>query len=345
MTDTTRPRGILLVNLGTPLSCKPEDVKVYLTQFLMDPRVIDLPYWKRLLLVRGIIVPFRHKQSAATYAKVWQREGSPLLVHSQKLTQALQDQLEVSSPGQYKVQLAMRYQEPSIQKAFEALLAADVSSITIVPLFPQYASATTGSIYEECMRILSSWSHMPELRIISSFYNHPLFIRAWAETGRPYLESQTWDQILFSFHGLPEKQLTKQDRHNHCLKAPNCCDRIDQKNQFCYRAQCVATARSIAKELNIAPEQFTIAFQSRLGKGRWLHPYMTQTLADLAAQGKKNILVFSPSFVADCIETIYEIQTELHEEFVAAGGHHLQLVPSLNDSPAWTRALEDLILQ
>ena len=336
--------GILLVNLGTPDSPSIPDVKKYLIEFLTDDRVIDYPWLKRQLLVRGIIVPARVKNSAATYRKIWDEKGSPLKYISEELRDLLQKNLmeEENTQTQYEVVLAMRYQQPNIESALRSLQQKLVDHIIILPLFPQYASATTGSIHQKVMEIVSNWQSIPNLSFVNSYHDNPDFIEALASIGKTY-QPENYDHILFSFHGLPERQLLKADTGNYCLQDKSCCENINDKNRFCYKAQCTGTAKAIAKALNIPKEEYTICFQSRLGKEVWIQPYLNETLERLAKEGKKKILAFSPAFVADCLETIYEIGVECQEDFEHWGGEKVQLVESLNTHPLWVKTLVKII--
>lgn len=329
-----KKKGVLLVNLGTPLSPKHKDVFRYLTEFLTDERVIDYPWLKRQLLVRGIIVPFRYKQSAEQYRYLWTQEGSPLLFHSTQVQKKLQQALG----DDYHVILAMRYQHPSINEGLEKLRKEEVDELIILPLFPQYASATTGSIYQKVMKELQYWQTFPKLVFINHFFDQPAMIEAFAARACQYSPS-SYDHVLFSFHGLPENQLRKAN--DRCLKS-NCCQQLCQKNR-CYKAQCFATAYAIANQLNLKENQYTICFQSRLGKEPWIQPYTSDILHNCAQQGHKRLLVFSPSFVCDCLETTYEISSEYQREFKQMGGEELQLVEGLNDHPLWIDALQQII--
>ena len=329
--------GVLLVNLGTPDSPQPRDVYKYLIQFLTDGRVIDIPALQRNLLVRGIIVPFRYKKSAKSYAEIWEEQGSPLLFHSVSFTSKLRHAMG----EQYHIVLAMRYQNPSIGEGLAELKKANVSKIVVVPLFPQYASATTGSVHQEVMEVVKNWEVIPNMVFVNSYFDHPAFIDAFVEIGLGYNPDGN-DHVLFSFHGLPERQILKADRHNHCLKG-DCCAKVGDINQFCYRAQCFATARAIAGRLNVPEEKYTVCFQSRLGKTPWIRPYSNEVIEELAKNGVKRMLAFSPAFVADCLETIFEIGVEYDQEFRALGGEKLQLVESLNDHPKWVEAMQQII--
>ncbi|TKC04457.1 ferrochelatase [Pedobacter frigoris] len=331
-------KGILLVNLGTPDSPEVGDVRKYLNQFLMDERVIDVNALKRTLLVKGIIVPFRSPKTSKLYKEIWDENGSPLLYFSKIQTALVQEQLG----DDYHVELAMRYQNPSILSALEKMKAGLVESIKVIPMFPQYASASTGSVIQSVMEIVSKWATIPPVTFVNSFHDNELMIETFADNANKY-QPETYDHVLFSFHGLPERQLLKCDHTGHyCLKKDNCCDTMNDTNKFCYSAQGHDTARLIAEKLNIKREDYTVCFQSRLGKEPWVQPYTTDVLKRLATEGKKRLLVFSPAFVADCLETLYEITVEYHEEFKELGGEHVQLVESLNDNPKFITALVDM---
>jgi len=328
--------GILLVNLGTPDSAGTGDVKKYLREFLNDPRVIDVPAWKRWPLVNFIIVPFRAPRSAKLYEKIWSDKGSPLLYYSILQKQLLQQKLG----DEYVVELAMRYQSPSLKDALEIFKKPVYKNIRVIPLFPQYASASTGSVQEMIMDIVGKWEVVPPIEFVNSFHDDTLFIDSWQEVAKKYFD-QSYDHVLFSFHGLPERQILKADCFNHCLK-DGCCDSVTDKNAFCYRAQCFNTARLIAERFHLKSGDYTVCFQSRLGKSPWIKPYSDHVITDLAKQGKKKLLVFSPAFVADCLETIYEIGTEYDELFRHHGGEKVQLIHSLNDHPKWIEALANM---
>ncbi len=333
--------GVLLVNLGTPDSPETPDVRRYLRQFLMDGRVIDYPFIPRWMLVNLIIAPFRSPKSAKIYKELWTEEGSPLKVYGESNERQLQKELGED----YVVKLAMRYQSPSIENGLEELKNAGVNKIIILPFFPQYASATTGSVYEEVNRVVNGWQTIPEIRMINNFYAHPLFIKGFVDNGKKYLEAKKYDHIIFSYHGIPARQIKKGDHTNSTCKLGECCGSITSSNQFCYRAQCFETTRLLAKELGLKPEQYTTCFQSRLGREEWIQPYTEQTVIDLAKSGKKNVLAFSPAFVADCLETTIEVGDEYKELFEENGGEEWDLVESLNDSSNWISLLKDLILK
>lgn len=307
-------KGILLVNLGTPRSYHLKDVYRYLTEFLTDGRVIDFPWLKRQLLVRGLIIPARVRQSALSYRQLWAKtQGSPLLLQGRAVQQALQRALGEG----FKVVLSMRYQFPSLSEGLEELRGAQVEDILILPLFPQYASSTTGSVHQKVMEIVSTWQTIPKLTFINDYFDHPAVIAAFCARGRQYpLES--YDHILFSFHGLPERQIRKGDLQGSCFSS-GCCEHLTCHNRFCYRAQCHAMTRAIAQQLGFERGRYTFCFQSRLGKDPWLRPYVTDVLEECLSKGYKRLLVFCPSFVADCLETLIEIQQDYQQEFKKKG--------------------------
>lgn len=337
--------GVLLVNLGTPKSPSTSDVRVYLNEFLTDPRVIDKPsgWIARQFLVRGIITPFRAPNSAKSYKEIWTERGSPLKFYGEDLCESVQKLLDETSTDTYLVKLAMRYQQPDIESSLSALRAAKVSRIIILPLFPQYASASTGSVQQRVMEIVGKWQVVPDLRFIRDFYDDEGFLNAFAAIGNSH-SPQNYDHILFSFHGLPQRQMQAADDCDYCLKTADCCNKIVSENQFCYSAQCHATAHALAQKLNLPPHKYSISYQSRLGSDPWLLPYTIKTLEELATKGIKKILVFCPAFVADCLETIFEISEEYQIEFKKWGGEKLQLVESLNAHPQWVSAVCRMII-
>lgn len=333
--------GVLIVNLGTPDSPNTPDVRKYLREFLMDGRVIDIPDLPRWLLVNLIIAPFRSPKSAKVYKKLWTAEGSPLKVYGYAVEKMLQEKLG----DDYVVKLAMRYQSPSIEAGLNELQRLGLSKIVVIPLFPQYASATTGSVYEEVMRLLSKWQTMPELRFVNSFLNHPKFIECFVAAGRKEMAKHDYEHFVFSYHGIPERQIRKGDCTKDVCKLGSCCDTLHAMNQQCYRAQCFETTRLLVKQLGIPEGKYTTCFQSRLGRDPWIQPYTEELVKQLPKQGIKNVLAFSPAFVSDCLETTIEVGEEYKELFEENGGQHWQLVESLNDSPIWVEALADLAKQ
>jgi ferrochelatase len=333
-------KAVLLINLGTPDSPSVPDVRKYLTQFLNDPRVIDINPVSRFILVNGIIVPFRAKKSAKLYEQIWTKEGSPLLIHGLNLQKKLQKELG----DEYIVEFGMRYQHPSISAAIERLKKTEISSLTVVPLYPQYATSSTTSSIEATKRALKKWPSAPPVKFIENFFDDKGFINSLVEKAKQY-NLNDYDYFIFSYHGLPERQITKASAEfsDGSCKIGSCCDVITDKNRLCYRANCFATTRALVKELNIAEGKYQSTFQSRLDD-KWLKPYSDKVIEELAKKGHKKILVFSPAFVADCLETIYEIGVEYDEIFKHNGGSKVQLVESLNDSDTWVKALKEIIL-
>ncbi len=330
--------GVLLINLGTPDSPSVPDVRKYLREFLMDERVIDIPWWRRFLLINLLIAPFRAPESAKGYQQLWMPQGSPLKVYGHQLEVLVQAALGT----EFDVKLAMRYQSPSIESVLTQL--KDSSKLIIIPLYPQYASASTGSTLEEVMRVIQRWEVIPEIQCISQFGDDPLFIQSFADIGRKYLAQGNYDHYLFSYHGLPERQILKAAKDNYC-RLGDCCSVYHAKNQYCYRAQCFETTRLLARELGISKENYTICFQSRLGKTPWVKPYTDEVIKQLAGRGIKRMLVFSPAFIADCLETSVEIAIEYQHLFKEPGGQKLQLVESLNTHPTWVECLKQLVLK
>ncbi len=329
--------AVLLINLGTPDSPSVGDVRKYLFQFLNDPRVIDIPWLLRALLVNLIIVPFRAPKSAKIYKELWTKDGSPLLLHGKHVTQKLQEKLAQKAD----VFFAMRYQNPSIDNVLEEIRKKNYSKIIVIPLYPQYASSSTGSTLEKVMQVVSKWWVIPEITLVSQYYDEVGYIDAFAERGKKHMEDR-YEHVLFSYHGLPVRQVDKVYESTPCADH-HCEDHLDEENAFCYKAACYETTRLIAARLNIPKENYTVAFQSRLDK-KWLEPFSDEVVEQLAKKGVKRLLVFSPAFTADCLETTIEIGSEYKEIFEEHGGQHLQLVESLNDHPLWIGTLEKLVL-
>ena len=329
--------GVLLVNLGTPDSSSVGDVRSYLSQFLNDPRVIDIPWLLRKILVNLIIVPFRAPKSARIYKKLWTENGSPLLYNSNKVKALLQKDLG----NDFEVHLAMRYKNPSISDVMETMRKQNYTKIVVLPMFPQYASASTGSALEEVMRVFNTWWVIPEIKLISQYYDHPTLVDALIERAKQY-DLNAYDHILFSYHGLPERQVDKVYDGGLCSDH-DCENGITEENKYCYKATCYATTRSLVERLNIPKEKFTVCFQSRLDK-KWLEPFSDKVVEQCAKKGMKKLLIFSPAFTADCLETIIEIGDEYQEIFHSHGGEKVQLVESLNDHPLWIKCLKELIV-
>jgi ferrochelatase len=332
-------KAVLLINLGTPDAPTPLKVGKYLTQFLNDKRVIDISALGRFILVNLIIVPFRSFRSSKLYRAIWTKEGSPLLLNSI----ALKEKLQQSLGNEYMVELAMRYQQPSIKQVLEKLRARRPSKIILLPLYPQYASSSTGSTMEEALRLISRWEVIPDLESISRFYDHPGFIKACVAQASKH-DIGSYDHVLFSYHGLPERQIRKASAHygGETCRMGNCCNSITKNNQYCYRANAFETTRQLVAALGIPEGKYTTSFQSRLND-KWLKPFSDKVIEELAKKGAKKVLVFSPAFVADCLETIYEIGTEYQEIFTHHGGETVTLVDSLNSDEIWVEAVKDMV--
>lgn len=333
-------KAVLLINLGTPDAPTPAKVGKYLTEFLNDKRVIDISAAGRFILVNLIIVPFRSFKSSKLYQAIWTKEGSPLLLNSIALKEKLQQKLG----SDYVVELAMRYQQPSIKNTLEKLREKRPEKIYVLPLYPQYASSSTGSTLEEVFDQIKKWEVIPEIKSTSKFYDRPEFISALVNQARKY-KIEEYDHILFSYHGLPERQIRKASAHyggNTCQMG-SCCNSITKNNQYCYRANSFETTRQLVKALNIPEGKYTTSFQSRLDD-KWLKPFSDKVVEELAVKGAKKVLVFSPAFVADCLETIYEIGTEYDEIFKHHGGEKITLVDSLNASEEWVDAVKSILL-
>lgn len=331
--------GVLLLNLGTPAAPTTAAVRRYLREFLSDPRVIDVPALARFLLVNGIIAPFRAPRSAKAYASIWTAEGSPLLVHTRALAEALQRRWP-----HLPVEFGMRYGEPGMQGALERLLAQGVERVLAVPLYPQYASSSTGSSVERLYGLAAERWNTPWIEVLPPFFDAPEFLDALVAVAQPHLAEFQPEHVLLSYHGLPERHVKKSAPDGpHCLARPDCCAAICTQNRWCYRAQCFATSRGLIQRLKLDPQRVTTAFQSRLGRDPWIQPFSDQVLLELARSGVKRLLVMCPSFTADCLETLEEIGERARHDFLAAGGTALELVPCLNASPTWVAGLSDLL--
>ena len=315
----------------------------YLREFLSDPRVIDIHPVGRWMLLNLVILPFRPKKSAAAYKEIWQPEGSPLLIHSEALCAGLRERIP-----EHPIELAMRYGNPSIASGLERLRAQSCDRIVVVPLYPHYASSSTGSTVEKVYTEAGKLWNTPFITVVPPFYDHPGFISAFAEVSREGLAELTPDHVLFSFHGVPERQVIASADPKLCVAEPDCCERLVDANRNCYRAQCFVTAKELAAKLGLGSahgldQRWSISFQSRLGRTPWIKPYTDEVIPKLAAGGVRKIAVFCPAFVADCLETIEEIGMRARDDFRAAGGEALELIPSLNSDPAWIAGLETIV--
>ena len=336
MSEQPKKIGYLLINLGTPDSPEVKDVRRYLGEFLMDPHVLDVPWALRALIVNAFILPFRPKDSAEAYSKIWTSEGSPLLVKSQALADKLIERL--GAP----VALSMRYGKPAIADGLQVLHDSGVTQVCIVPLYPHYADSTITTSVNAAME------HMPagmQGNVITPFYQAPEHTKAWGENIRKHLPER-WDHLLFSYHGLPERHLTKADpTDQHCLKQSDCCNVDSVAHKTCYRHQVMVTSQEIARYLDIEEGRHSVSFQSRLGRIPWLTPYTDQVLEQMPSQGIKHVAVACPAFVVDNLETLEEIGMQGEETFLEAGGESFTLIPCINDDDLWVEGLTALCLQ
>lgn len=338
MTAPKSKKGIILINLGSPDSTDEKDLKKYLDQFLMDERVIDKPWLLRALLVKGIIVPFRASKSAEAYKKIWTEEGSPLIVFTRRLQEALQQRIEEP------VEIAMRYGNPTAEEAYSSLLkkVPDLDEVIILPLYPHYAMSSYETAVEEMREVHQQKNYRFKLSFVPPFYNDREYLHALSENIRTYLNSD-FDHILFSYHGVPGRHIRKSDiTGNHCLVTENCCETDSPAHAFCYRHQVKATTRLVCEELGIPSDKYSISFQSRLGKG-WLTPFTDFRLAEMPKEGIKNLLILCPAFVSDCLETLEEIAMRGKEIFMEAGGESFTMIPCLNTNPLWIDAVEGMV--
>jgi ferrochelatase len=329
--------GVLLVNLGSPDSPSVSDVRRYLREFLMDSRVLDAPWPIRFFVVYGVILPFRPKRSAHAYQSIWTQEGSPLIAISKNVQVELQHRVPMP------VELAMRYQNPSIPTAVERLRAGGVDEVLLIPLFPHYAMSSYETAVERVKAVVAERAPGMQLRVQPPYYAADDYIAAIVASAGPWLQ-RDFDLLLFSFHGIPERHLRKSDpTRAHCLQAADCCNTASPAHESCYRHQCLATVRAFARKANLPANKYAVSFQSRLGRDPWLKPYTEFELARLAKAGVRKILVICPSFVSDCLETREEIGMRGKETFLQAGGEDFALIPCLNDHPLWLTALQRMI--
>ena len=327
-------KGVLLVNLGSPKSTDPKDVKEYLDEFLMDERVIDVPYWARVLLVRGIVLNTRPKKSAEAYQKIWWDEGSPLIVLSKRLQNKIDEKTSVP------IALAMRYGTPNIKQGLQDLKDKGVDEVLLFPLYPQFAMATTETILVLAEELRKEFFPEMSFTTVPPFYNHPDYVRTLANSIAENLEGKEYEHLLFSYHGVPERHIRKSDvTGSHCKIDGSCCQTASTAHQFCYRHQCFETTRLVAEHLGMKPNTYSVSFQSRLGFDPWLKPYTDRTIERFGKQGMKKLAIVTPAFVSDCLETLEEIAMEGEEIFHEVGGKDFSVVPCLNDREDWVKVL------
>lgn len=340
-------RGILLVNTGSPDSPHVPSVRRYLKEFLSDPRVMDAPFPIRQMVLRLLILPFRPKRSAALYQKIWRATGSPLIQDSLELARLLEDSLGQAGREE-RVIAAMRYGNPSLELALDQFEKENIRDITVLPLFPQEASATSSSVVAKVYQLASRKLDPPNLSMQGPFFDHPDFSRLLADVYSDALVTARErdgfkpDHILFSFHGLPERHVRKSNPAGRCL-TEGCCDRMHDGNEHCYRAQSFETARSVAGLMGLDPDRYTVSFQSRLGRIPWIRPYTDETIRSLAKKGVRHLAIGAPSFVTDCLETLEELRFEMDRQFREAGGESLVYLPAPNLDPRWVSFLTGLL--
>lgn len=332
-------KAVLLVNLGSPDSPSVPDVRRYLREFLMDGRVLDTPWPIRFCVVNFAILPKRPIDSAHAYSLVWTPDGSPLVVTSRRVQAALQRRLNIP------VELAMRYQNPSIDSAVATLASQNIRELLLIPLFPHYAMSSFETAVERVKESIAKQMPHVQLHVQPPYYDFPQYIDALVASAKDHL-SQPFDHLLFSFHGLPERHMRKADPTGcHCLKASDCCEVPSPAHTTCYRAQCFKTVKDFVAKAGLPKEKYSVAFQSRLGRDPWLKPYTDFEVERFAKAGVKRMLVICPAFVSDCLETLEEIGMRARESFTGAGGEQLTLIPCLNEHPLWLQALETMVTQ
>lgn len=331
-------KGVLLVNLGSPDSPTKKDVKKYLGEFLMDERVIDIPYLSRLLLVKGIILNTRPKKSAAAYQKVWWDEGSPLIVLSNRLKDKIIPKTDIP------IALAMRYGSPSIKDGLQELVNLGITEVMILPLYPQFAMATTETILVKAEEVRKKYFSQITTIDFPAFYNKPEYIKVLGKSLNDGLNGYNYDHLIFSYHGVPERHIQKSDiTKSHCKIDGNCCNNESASHKFCYRHQCYETTRLTAEYLQLKEGTYSTTFQSRLGKDPWIQPYTDETIENYAKNGIKNLAIITPAFVSDCLETIEEIGMEAKESFLEHGGKSFHRIDCLNDNDEWATVIANWI--
>ncbi len=333
-----KDRGILLMNLGSPDDTSTKSVKRYLDEFLMDEKVIDKPYWLRLLLVRGIITPLRSPKSAEAYKEIWTKDGSPL-VNTTKIVKEKLQQI-TGAP----IAIAMRYGNPSSRDGFEDLLSQNpqINDVVAVPMYPHYAMSSFETAVDAVQKTYDEAGYNFKLRFVKPYYNKSSYINALATIVRPFVDGD-YDHLLFSYHGIPERHIRKTDITNsHCLSSGECCSINSDAHRYCYRHHCMETTRLLAEALGLPKNKFSVSFQSRLGKG-WLQPFTDKRLQEMPKEGIKKLLVICPAFVSDCLETLEEIAMRGKEDFMKAGGEAYTMIPCLNESKDWISTIEELV--
>ncbi len=332
-------RAVLLANLGSPDSTKVKDVRTYLNEFLMDERVIDIPYLVRALLVRGIIVPFRAPKSAEKYKTIWTGHGSPLIYISKQVQKKLAEVIDMP------VELCMRYANPNTAFALEKLHREnpDLEEVVLVPLYPHYAMSSYETAVEHVKQAHKKGAYSFVLKIVPPFYNHPDYIESLTNSVEPFLQKD-FDHLLFSYHGIPKRHVLKTDcTKSHCFAKENCCSIPSEAHHFCYLHQVIETTNLVAERLGLPKEKFSFSFQSRLGADAWLQPYSVEQFKRFPQEGIKKLVVVCPAFVSDCLETLEEIQVEGRDDFMKAGGAEYTVIPCMNERTDWINTIVKLV--
>ncbi len=333
-------KGVLLVNLGSPDSTKTKDVRKYLDEFLMDERVIDIPYWKRFLLIKGIILNTRPKKAAEAYKKIWWDEGSPLVVISERFTKKVSQKLDIP------VALGMRYGSMTIQNAMQELTSKGVEEVLVIPLYPQYAMSSFETVVEKTKEVNRKYFPSIKMDVLPAFYDNEAYINVMSSNLKQHLEGFDFDHILFSYHGIPERHIFKTDKtntHGEIITNVDCCENNPESKKTCYRSQCFETTKQMVKTLGLEEGTYSISFQSRMLKDPWLKPYTDFEFERLAKEGKKKLAVLTPAFVADCLETLEEIAIRGKEDFIQAGGENLKHIPCINDNDDWVDVMVEWV--
>ncbi len=333
-------KAVLLLNLGTPAQATTKGLRDFYKYFFADPFVFDMNPLGRWLLRNLIILPFRAPKTAKDYAAIWMDEGSPLKVYADRLQASVQSAYQETREN-VLVLNGMAYSEPFISQAMAELASKGVDEILVLPLFPQYSTATTASVFHGVKQAAEKWDTPPRLQFVNDLFSEPEFIRAWVILISKHIELDEVDHVVFSYHGLPESNIKKADGNEVC-QFNNCCEQIDESNRYCYRAQCMATTRHIVEALGWSPDNYSIAFQSRFGGQAWIQPYLDEHLHSLLQKGLRKIAVVTPSFVSDCLETLHEVGIDYREQFMDGGGEIFQLLPNLNDEPTWFRSVFEI---
>ena len=337
-------KAVLLLNLGTPPEPTAKGLRSFYKYFFSDPFVFDFNPIGRWLLRNLIILPFRAPRIAKDYASIWMDEGSPLKVYADRMQQSVQNQFDQENAkggDEVIVVNGMAYSEPFIWDVMQELERRNVAELVLLPMYPQYSTATTASVFHQVKIAAEKWKQRPNLIFVNDLFQEPAFIRAWSIVIAKHLRTDNFDHVIFSYHGVPEKTIKKSDSEGVC-EFGACCSEITIKNRYCYHAQCFQTTEYIVKALGWKNIDYSVAFQSRFGPLPWLQPYLDEHLKLLLEKGQKRVAVITPSFISDCLETLFEIGRDYREEFMGEGGEVFELVPNLNDDPAWFNSVYEI---